>query len=298
MIGIVYDDNGTKKIKPLAGSSGSGLPLGTILPLYTSSVPTGYLPCDGSTFDASEFPALYGLLGTNVLPDLREVTLVGAGQNTTNTIASHDVYTIGQFKDDQLQSHTHNQVCFTPNTNLGSCPSFQGGDGYKWTYPTKATTTNTGRSGDTTHGKQTGVNYVIKAVSGITEADKDYVAAAVANEIKDGETYSTTEIKTNKTWIDGKPIYRKVVDYGTLPNSSSVTIAHNISNISFVTNATAIIYDPNGTQTFRTLSWSSPSNLSYAIAFEISTTGVIITTGSDRTAYKAYVTIEYTKTTD
>ncbi len=28
--------------------------------------------------------------------------------------------------------------------------------------------------------------------------------------IKDGEIYSTSEVKTNKKWIDAKPIYRKV----------------------------------------------------------------------------------------
>lgn len=28
--------------------------------------------------------------------------------------------------------------------------------------------------------------------------------------IKNGEVYSTNEVKTNKTWIDGKPIYKKV----------------------------------------------------------------------------------------
>ena len=31
-------------------------------------------------------------------------------------------------------------------------------------------------------------------------------------DIKDGEVYSTNEIKTNKIWINGKPIYRKVFD--------------------------------------------------------------------------------------
>lgn len=184
MIGIVYDDNGTKKIKPLAGSSGSGLPLGTILPLYTSSVPTGYLPCDGSTFDASEFPALYGLLGTNVLPDLREVTLKGAGL-TGRSVGNHISSTglsIGQFVDDRVQSHTHGARIYP-----GASEASGTGYGVSGTYGGQFVTTSqcSGRSGATTEVKAVGVNYVIKAVSGITEADKDYVAAAVAETVEE-----------------------------------------------------------------------------------------------------------------
>lgn len=181
MIGIVYDDNGTKKIKPLAGSSGSGLPLGTILPLYTSSVPTGYLPCDGSTFDASEFPALYGLLGTNVLPDLREVALKGIGlnHNATNHVSSTGL-SVGEYLEDRFQNHSHYlslqygggtaaNVFFRSDGNTSSCTG----------------NVRTGRTGATTEVKSVGVNYVIKAVSGITEADKDYVAAAVAETVEE-----------------------------------------------------------------------------------------------------------------
>lgn len=37
---------------------------------------------------------------------------------------------------------------------------------------------------------------------------KTSIVGAV-NELKNAEVYSTTEKKTNKVWIDGKPIYRK-----------------------------------------------------------------------------------------
>ena len=44
------------------------------------------------------------------LPDYREVTLVGVGSNETDilniTTQSHDEYTIGEFKDDQMQRIT------------------------------------------------------------------------------------------------------------------------------------------------------------------------------------------------
>ena len=38
---------------------------------------------------------------------------------------------------------------------------------------------------------------------------KPVTSNAVYDFVSDAESYSTSEVKTNKTWIDGKPIYRK-----------------------------------------------------------------------------------------
>lgn len=35
--------------------------------------------------------------------------------------------------------------------------------------------------------------------------------------------YSTEEVKTGETWIDGKPIYRKVIHKGSFSNLSTIT---------------------------------------------------------------------------
>ena len=140
------------------------MPAGTILPGMWQTAPKGFLLCDGATYQTSQYPGLASVLGatgdTFKVPDLREVVLVGVGQNTTHTIATHDVYTLGLFKDDQLQKHTHS----VPNNN----PS---GDSYRSVqysntgyYGNIFTSNNSGRTGDTdtTHGKQFGVNYIIK----------------------------------------------------------------------------------------------------------------------------------------
>lgn len=58
------------------------------------------------------------------------------------------------------------------------------------------------------------------------------IAGNAANaDLKDMNVYSTEE-KIVGTWIDGKPIYRKVITY-TLSNALTglVEIAHNIQNI-------------------------------------------------------------------
>lgn len=137
------------------------MPAGTILPGMWQTAPKGFLLCDGATYQTSQYPGLASVLGatgdTFKVPDLREVVLVGVGQNTTHTIAEHDVYTLGLFKDDQLQSHIHGyrmpsgHQILDGGTNEAVYQTLDGNTGY-----------NSGRRGTTTHGKQFGVNYIIK----------------------------------------------------------------------------------------------------------------------------------------
>src|SRR5574344_3170783 len=105
-------DPTTGDLTRVAGG-GFSIPVGTLISQYKKKPINGYLYCDGSTFDENVYPALYMYLGTNVLPDYRECVMVGAEQNTTDTIATHDVYGEGEFKDDQLQNHRHS----VPNNN-------------------------------------------------------------------------------------------------------------------------------------------------------------------------------------
>jgi microcystin-dependent protein len=89
-------DSTTNKLVPLTSEGNVGLPVGAVLSFPAGTTQAGWLLCDGSTFDRTVYPALYTYLGnSNVLPDYRECVLVGAGQNDTDTIAEHDVYTLG-----------------------------------------------------------------------------------------------------------------------------------------------------------------------------------------------------------
>jgi hypothetical protein len=58
-------------------------------------------------------------------------------------------------------------------------------------------------------------------LSNLKTTEKSDLVGAI-NELKGNEEYSTTEAKTNKIYIDGKPIYRKVVT-GTLPTTNYST---------------------------------------------------------------------------
>lgn len=174
MIAEVVSNSGTLEFRSLAGASAAGLPVGSILALHTTRVPAGYLPCNGAVYDITQYPALYTILQTNVLPDLREANLVGAGANSTHSITTHDTYTVGQFKDDQVQTipagviTSGNDACDAVGVLYSEVA-----DSSVSCYPY--------RTGATTHGKNYGVFFVIKAVTGITELDDAEVYAQVVN---------------------------------------------------------------------------------------------------------------------
>ena len=177
MVGIIKEIDGQKKIVPLTSDTGTGAPVGTLISQYKKVPMSGYLYCDGSTFDQNTYPALYMYLGTNVLPDYRECVMVGAEQNTTDTIATHDVYGEGEFKDDQFQNHKHS----VPNNNDLGTNQLSAQYGEKGFYENIYTYGTTGRSGETTHGKQKAVYVYIKATSGLTENQQENVLNDVKN---------------------------------------------------------------------------------------------------------------------
>lgn len=93
-------------------------------------------------------------------------------------------------------------------------------------------------------------------------------------------------------------MYRKVVDFGALPDTNQKTVAHNISDIDIITSIQATGKHTNGT-TYPIPFAPASSNPTYYIALTVNETSIVITCGSDRHfVTKCYVTLEYTKTTD
>lgn len=157
----------------------SNTPIGTVLSFAGQIAPNGYLLCDGSSYAVADYQDLYDVIGNTYggdtenfnVPDYRETVLVGVGENTTDTIAEHDVYELGEFKDDQLQGHKHIITQEGGNASSNVSPNshalFGGTAGSSNTTAMKETcsdaTNGTPRVGTTTHGKQKGVTYIIKA---------------------------------------------------------------------------------------------------------------------------------------
>ena len=221
MLGLVKEINGEKKILPLTTDTGTGAPVGTLVQQYKKVAISGYLYCDGSTFDQNAYPALYMYLGTNVLPDYRECVMVGAEQNTTDTIATHDVYTQGQFKDDQMQNITVDTSDFKVDSGTGHDVGMATGGNSSASLDKFLHDSNSGRTGTTTHGKQKAVYVYIKATRGLAENQQYSVLRAVKDYGDNSNSYSTEEVKTGGTWIDGKPIYRNVLTTTELLNGES-----------------------------------------------------------------------------
>ena len=153
-------------------------------------VPLGWFPCRWQAISRTTYAVLFGVIGTYWgagdgsttfnLPDSREISFVGISKcsnpnhyiydNTevnpaTGTVGNqdHDVYTLGEFKDDQFQQHKHSLTY--AHRHGGSGQTLNNGtygdqvsnydDGTSWP--------NSGRYGTTTHGKRVGVNYIIRA---------------------------------------------------------------------------------------------------------------------------------------
>lgn len=172
----IYDDTEVK-----AEIAKNGTPVGCIFPFAGINLPVGYLLCNGASYKVADYPDLYAVIGntyggdsTNFnVPDYRETVLVGVGENTTDTIASHDVYELGEFKDDQLQRITGDFESGNRNTQPRTNGAFSTKESqYTWFALSETATTSSRvefdsstvtRSGTTTHGKQKGVTYIIKA---------------------------------------------------------------------------------------------------------------------------------------
>ena len=100
------------------------------------------------------------------------------------------------------------------------------------------------------------------------------------------EAYSTNEVKTNKVWIDGKPIYRRVftgLSYGSIYQTWETT-GITISDVAQITNFVGIR--------------DSLQGLVYPMSIRMSGTSVDVYFNDSLTPRATGAIVEYTKTTD
>ena len=208
MLGQVKTIDGVKQIVPLTSDTRIGNPLGTIIAVYTTRCPSGYLPCDGSVYDTTQYPALYALLGSNHTPDLREVTLKGIGLNSNTTShVSVSGLSVGDYLEDRVQNLYDSNFVFSETRSVAA-----GANATTIVDDADGTNSLSTRFGPTTEVKAVGVNYVIKATPGLEESQADYVAGIIED------------------YVDSKFIYEKLTltsqgDYLTIPNKEGYEIA-------------------------------------------------------------------------
>lgn len=104
--------------------------------------------------------------------------------------------------------------------------------------------------------------------------------------------YSTIEINTGAKWIDGSTIYKKTINFGTLPNATEKTVAHGISNLGRVIKVEGYAYN-NDVFFPLPFPWT---NASSSVGILIGATTINLGTGLDRTGFtESYITLYYTK---
>lgn len=139
-------------------------------------------------------------------------------------------------------------------------------------------------------------------------ADINKVNASDLNEIKTVvnnnatemvDTYSTTETKLNKTWIDGKDIYRTCIYIASFPNNSVEYININSLNLEYLVNLYGFAGQGGAGNNGFPINADRPDNVSSGIgAWLNNIDGVIqlvIRTGADRRGFSGYIILEYTK---
>lgn len=137
----------------------------------------------------------------------------------------------------------------------------------------------------------------IGTLSSLNTTNKSNLVSAI-NEVNNKFNYSTSEQVIGK-WIDGKPLYRKVIQFTTtIQGESLFSMSHNISNADYIyvekfymSNQNAICYEVPligyaGNTTDKAYSYIDRNNL------------YVYSTGGWNTAWVKKVIIEYTKTTD
>lgn len=125
---------------------------------------------------------------------------------------------------------------------------------------------------------------------------------AITNYVNGLNTYSTTEQRVG-TWINGKPLYRKVVYISSLPNNA--TGFYDIFSSGEISNIDLCIMDESAsymTITSGGTTENDPMNWIYSTTAFVFTCirnkQIRIITKDDKSSTSAYVSILYTKTTD
>ena len=295
--------------------SGDTLPIGAIMPFGSDTIPDNWLLCNGQAVSRTDYQELFNTIGitygsgngftTFNLPDLQGKIPVGKDENDT------DFDTLGNTGGEKEHTLTINEM---PNHShmlqLRSYESASGTGQWHATYNGNESQSNVGSwktGGSQAHNilqPYIVQNYIIKAkqsagvvatvVDGLNSTSATNALSANQGRIlNDRFNYSTTE-KVVGTWIDGKPLYSKVVNLGALPDNDTKSIAHSIQNLKRV-----VKLEGFAGSSLNKGGITLPHATNTPIALYADDTNVSVKTTSNATGYtEAYAFVYYTKTTD
>ena len=134
----------------------------------------------------------------------------------------------------------------------------------------------------------------IEEVSGTQNLKFNFASGnSLETQLNNLSNYSTTETLIGT--YNGENLYRKLINFGNLPNATTKYVNHGITNLKDVVDIKGS-FKNNGIRFSVPYVYPDTSLIDYWITFtEISNTQVGIITGIDRSEYNGYVIIEYTK---
>ena len=133
----------------------------------------------------------------------------------------------------------------------------------------------------------------------VTLTDEEYAQFKSLIQDKNKNYNYSTEEQVVGTWIDGRLLYQKTINLGSLPNSTTKTINHNISNIDLSTTmCEAMIYYPSSNYATY-LPRVHDSDVKNQIFYEINNTSITIYSRNfNASGFTGMITLKYAKTTD
>ena len=272
----------------LNGGTHAGFtPVGSIIAIMGNEAPTHYLACDGTVYNIVDYAELatyfneqFGSknffggdgIDTFAVPDLRGEFLRGTGTNSHSmtyggkTLTQGSGANVGVHQNATVVPHVYttegNIIARKQNTTTGLSATLADSAVTSGTYGKIASTNGSSdnTAAFTTRPTNTSVLYCIATknifvdVTDFGEAvDAEDIAAIIAEEPpvarNNFQDYSLNEQIVGR-WIDGKPIYQKTIDFGALPNNTTKTVNHNISDIDMIVGINAFIHNSTINRTY------------------------------------------------
>lgn len=314
----LYIGGSGKRLKDIIDT----MPIGTILPYSSITVPSGYMLCDGRAISRTIYKDLFDIIGTTYgsgdgsttfnLPNLKGKVPVGLDGNDTSF---DEVGKTGGEKTHtltiaEMPSHKHD-LYVTGGTGAYSGLSYSTNGGYN---PNFTRETGGGQAHNIMQ-PYTVLVYIIKVAIGnatipesvtITNADVLQITqnkndiTSINNRLDTINIYSTDEVRIG-TWF-GKPLYRKC-QTGTKTNTSEIHITLNVSDVdTFVMVKALTPRTATGTEAGTTNEYYNRSNdmIGTYLYSDNGTRKLTLRQGDGWpvTPYNYVIVMEYTKTTD
>lgn len=109
--------------------------------------------------------------------------------------------------------------------------------------------------------------------------------------------YQLTEFLTGGTWTDGKPIWRKFLDLGTLPNAALETTAHGITGLDTMIDITSHVKTSGTFSTGLNFVQTGGVDAVDGIGVQRNGDNIEIQAGNqDRSSLSGFAILTYTKT--